>query len=64
MLLTLKYLIIFIIGYKLVKLLLPQPKVATAQQNKHATYNEQKQNIPQTDSKYKDAEYIDFEEIK
>jgi len=64
MLLTLKYLIIFIIGYKLVKMLLPQPKVVTAQQSNKTTYNETIQNEQNSTSKYNDAEYIDFEEIK
>jgi hypothetical protein len=67
MLRLLKYLILFILGYKVIKELFKQPKeknsVPPAPHNPHIRATANNGN-PSTDKKFGDAELIDYEEVK
>ncbi|MFN8236661.1 MAG: hypothetical protein U0T77_00705 [Chitinophagales bacterium] len=64
----LKYIVLFILGYKVIKELFkesPEERAvppATGKQNIHL--NNQQHTAPSTPSKFNDAELIDYEEVK
>ncbi|MBK9329933.1 MAG: hypothetical protein IPM95_11675 [Sphingobacteriales bacterium] len=63
----LKYLVLFILGYKVIKELLKDPSkdktVPPAQGKQNILFNNQ-QNNSSAPSKFNDAELIDYEEVK
>lgn len=66
MLQTLKYIVLFLLGYKVIKALFKEEKAAPRRQmpKDRVKVNPEPGSSPQASRTYQDAEFIDYEEVK
>lgn len=63
-----RYIALFLLGYKVIKMLFAdenqQQKVSPTPPRQNINNNHQQHNTPPNNSKFSDAEVIDYEEVK